>query len=179
MLVKILIGLVIVIVIFVVVVSLRPSEFRVARSATISAPPAAVFEQVNDLQKWKVWSPWEKMDPAMKQIYEGPQSGTGASSSWVGNNQVGEGKMTITDSRPNESVKFKLEFLKPFAATNTAEFTFKPEGEQTVVTWSMTGRNNFMFKAVGLFMDCDKMVGGNFEQGLASMKSAVEGAPKP
>lgn len=179
MLAKILIALAAIIVIFVIVVSLRPAEFKVARSATIAAPPAAVFEQVNDLQKWKSWSPWEKIDPAMKQTYEGPPAGTGASSSWVGNNQVGEGKMTITESRPNELVKFKLDFLKPFAGTSTAEFTFKPEGNQTVVTWSMTGQNNFVAKAVSLFMDCDKMVGGNFEQGLAGMKSVVEGTPKP
>jgi uncharacterized protein YndB with AHSA1/START domain len=179
MLAKILIALAVVIVVFVIVVSLRPSDFRVARSATIAAPPAAVFEQVNDLKKWKSWSPWEKMDPAMKQTYEGPPSGAGASSSWVGNNQVGEGRMTITESRPNELVKFKLEFVKPFAATSTAEFTFEPEGNQTLVIWSMSGHNNFMGKAVSLFMDCDKMVGGNFEQGLAGMKSVVEGTAQP
>jgi Polyketide cyclase / dehydrase and lipid transport len=114
----------------------------------------------------------------MKQTYDGPTSGTGASSSWVGNNKVGEGRMTITESRPNDLVRFKLEFVKPFTATSTAEFTFKPEGSQTVVTWSMSGQNNFIGKAVSLFMDCDKMVGGNFEQGLAGMKSVVEGAPK-
>jgi hypothetical protein len=129
---------------------------------------------VNDLQKWKAWSPWEKMDPNMKQTYDGPPSGTGASSSWVGNNQVGEGRMTITESRPNELVKFKLDFIKPFAGTSTAEFTFKPEGNQTVVTWSMTGQNNYIAKAIHVFVDCDKMIGGNFEQGLSGMKSVVE-----
>jgi uncharacterized protein YndB with AHSA1/START domain len=174
MLAKILIALAVLIVIFVIVVATRPAEFRVARSTTISAPPSAVFEQVNDLKKWKPWSPWEKMDPNMKQTYEGPPSGVGATSSWVGNNEVGEGRMTITESRPNELVRFKLDFIKPFAGTSTAEFTFKPEGNQTVVTWSMSGQNNFIAKAVHLFIDCDKMIGGNFEQGLSGMKSMVE-----
>jgi len=178
MLRKILFALAVVLAILIIFVATRPPGYRVSRSATISAPPSAVFEQVNDLQKWKAWSPWEKMDPNMKQTYEGPQSGTGASSSWVGNNQVGEGRMTITESRPNELVKFKLDFIKPFAGTSTAEFTFKPEGNQTVVTWSMSGENNFIGKAVHVFVDCDKMIGGNFEQGVSGMKSVVEGERK-
>lgn len=178
MLTKILIAIAVVLVVFVVIVAMRPSEFRVSRSATISAPPSIVFEQVNDLRKWEAWSPFMKMDPSMKLTYEGPQSGIGASQSWVGNNQVGEGRMTVTESRPNELVQFRLDFVKPFAGTNTAEFTFKPEGNQTVVTWSMLGRNNFICKAFGLFMNMDKMCGGEFEKGLAAMKSISESAPK-
>ena len=96
--------------------------------------------------------------------------------SWVGNNKIGEGKMTITESRMGERIRFNLEFLKPFKANNTAEFLFKPQGNQTAVTWSMSGKSNFMFKAVGLFMDCDKMVGSQFEQGLAQLKSVAETA---
>ncbi len=176
---KILITFVVIVVVFVAVVAMRPSEFRVTRSATVSAPPAVVFAQVNDLHKWEAWSPWAKLDPAAKQTFEGPPAGTGAVLRWAGNNQVGEGSMTIIESRPNELVRFNLEFLKPFAATNTAEFSFKPQGNQTVVTWSMFGNNNFIAKAVGLFVDCEKMVGGQFEQGLAQMKSVVEAAPKP
>ena len=178
MIIKILIGLVVIVVVFVVIVALQPSEFRVARTATISAPPPAVFAQVNDFHKWAAWNPWGKIDPAMKQAYEGAPAGTGAIYTWTGNNEVGEGRMTITESRPSDLIRIKLEFFKPFAATNTAEFTFKPEGNQTAVTWSMTGQNNFMAKAVHLFMNMDKMVGGQFEQGLASMKSLVEAAPK-
>lgn len=179
MLTKILIAIAAIVVIFVVIVATRPSDFRIARSTTIAAPPAVIFEQVNELRKWEAWSPFMKMDPSMKLTYEGPQSGNGASQSWVGNNQVGEGRMTITESRPNELIKFRLDFVKPFAGTNTAEFTFKPEGNQTVVTWAMLGKNNFVCKAVGLFMDMDKMCGGEFEKGLASMKAIAEGAPKP
>jgi len=178
MLKKILIAIAAIVVVFVVVVAIQPSEFRIVRSATISAPAPAVFAQVNDFHNWEAWSPWAKVDPAMKQAYEGPPAGTGAIYTWAGNDQVGEGRMTLTESRPSDLIRIKLEFLKPFAATNTAEFTFKPEGNQTVVTWSMTGKNNFIAKAVHLFMNMDKMVGGQFEEGLAELKSVVEAAPK-
>jgi hypothetical protein len=179
MLAKILIAIAIVLVVFVVIVATRPSDFRVARSATITAPPSVVFEQVNDLRKWEAWSPFVKMDPSMKLTYEGPQSGAGASQTWIGNKQVGEGRMTIVESRPNELVKFKLEFVKPFEGNSTAEFTFKPEGNQTAVTWAMYGKNNFIGKAMSLFMDCDKMCGGEFEKGLASLRAIAEsGSPQ-
>lgn len=178
MLKKILIGIALIVVAFIVIVATRPADFRVARSITILAPPEVVFAQVNDFHKWDAWSPWAKLDPAAKNIFEGPTSGTGAAFAWAGNNEVGEGRMIITESRPNELIQINLAFLKPFKATNTAEFTFKPEGDRTMVTWSMFGKNNFISKAVGLFMDCDKMVGGQFEQGLAQMKSIAESAAK-
>ena len=176
MLIKILIALTVIVVVFVVIVALQPSEFNVVRSATISAPAPALFAQVNDFHKWEAWNPWGKLDPTMKQTYEGAPAGTGAIYTWSGNDEVGEGRMTITESRPSDLIRIKLEFFKPFAATNTAEFTFKPEGNQTAVTWSMTGNNNFMAKAVHLFMNMDKMVGGQFEKGLAQMRSVVEAA---
>jgi hypothetical protein len=113
----------------------------------------------------------------MKQTYSGPPAGVGAMTSWAGNHEVGEGRMTITESRPGELVRIKLEFLKPFAATNMAEFSFTPQADRTAVTWSMTGQNNFLAKAVHLFLDVDKMVGSDFEQGLAAMKRLVEAAP--
>lgn len=172
----ILILVAIAVIIFILAVAKQPSEFCITRMNTISAPASAVFAQVNDLQKWEAWSPWAKLDPNATNAFEGPASGTGAGMSWSGNNKVGAGKMTITESSPNDFIRFKLEFLKPFKATNTAEFTFKPDGNQTTVTWSMTGTNNFMGKAMGLIMNCDKMVGGQFEQGLAAMKSVVEAA---
>ncbi|MGH7404633.1 MAG: SRPBCC family protein [Candidatus Methylomirabilales bacterium] len=178
MLKKILIALAAIVVVFVAVVAMQPSEFRVARTATISAPAPVVFAQVNDFHKWEAWSPWAKLDPAAKATFEGPSAGPGAIFRWAGNDEVGEGSMTITESRPSDLIRIKLEFLKPFAATNTVEFTFKPEANQTAVTWSMAGKNNFIAKAVCLFMNMDKMVGGNFEKGLAQMKSAVEAAPK-
>ena len=174
MLVKILIAVAVLVVAFLVVVALQPSDFRVTRSVVISAPPPVVFGQVNDFHKWEAWSPWEKLDPAMKRTYEGAPAGTGAVYKWVGNSKVGEGKMTLTESRPSDLVRVTLEFVKPFAATSTTEFTFKPEGDGTAVTWTMAGKNGFMAKGMCLFMNMDKMVGGQFEQGLAEMKKVSE-----
>jgi hypothetical protein len=161
-------------VLFLIVVALQPSKFRVERKATIAAPPAVVFGQVNSFHKWNDWSPWAKMDPTAKNSYDGPEAGTGAKFAWEGNNKVGQGKMTIMESSPSKLIRIKLEFLKPFACTNTAEFTFEPEGNRTRITWAMTGEKNFMSKAFCMFMNMDKMVGGDFEKGLASMKSLAE-----
>jgi uncharacterized protein YndB with AHSA1/START domain len=179
MLIKIVIGLVVVVIGVVAIVATQPSDFRVARTATIAAPAPAVFAQVNDFHNWQAWNPWAKLDPAMKQAYEGAPAGPGAVYAWAGNYEVGEGRMTLTESRPNDLIRIRLDFLKPIRGTSLAEFTFKPEGDRTVVTWSMTGRNHFMAKAVHLFMDMDKMIGGNFEKGLAQMKAVVEAAPRP
>ena len=173
MLIKILIGLGILLVVFIIVVATRPADFRVSRSATIPAPADLVFAQVNDLHKFQDWSPWAKIDPNCKLTFDGPPAGVGASFSWAGNKDVGEGRMTVIESKPDEVVKFRLEFLKPFKATNTAELNFKAAGNQTDVTWSMYGQNNFMMKAFSMFMDCDKMVGPDFEKGLANLKQIV------
>jgi hypothetical protein len=178
MLKKILIALAVIVVVFVGVVAMQPSDFRIVRTVTMSAPAPAVFAQVNDFHNWEAWSPWAKLDPTAKNSFEGPSAGTGAIFRWAGNKEVGEGSMTITESRPSDLIRIKLEFLKPFAATNSAEFTFKPDGDQTAVTWGMAGKNNFISKAICLFMNMDKMVGGKFEEGLAAMKSIVEAAPK-
>jgi uncharacterized protein YndB with AHSA1/START domain len=175
---KILIGLAALVVVFVAVVAMQPSEFRVVRSATIAAPAPVVFAAVNDFRQWEAWSPWAKLDPAMKKTYTGAPAGTGAVYAWSGNGEVGEGRTTITESRPGDLVRIKLEFARPFAVTNDVEFTFKPDGDRTAVTWSMTGRNGFMAKAAGIFMDMDKMVGGQFESGLAQLKAVAEKAPK-
>jgi hypothetical protein len=174
MLQVILLALIAIVVVFGGIVAMQPSQFQVARSTTVFAPAPAVFAQVNDFHKWESWNPWGKIDPALKQTYEGAPSGTGAIYTWMGNSQVGEGRMTLTESRPNDLIKIKLEFLKPFASTSLAEFTFKPEGDQTLVTWSMIGQCNFIAKAVHLFISMDKMIGGQFEKGLATMKAVVE-----
>jgi uncharacterized protein YndB with AHSA1/START domain len=178
MLVKILIGLAALVVLLVVVVALQPSEFRITRTATVAAPPSAVFAQVNDFHKWEAWSPWAKLDPAARNTFDGAPAGPGAVFAWAGNGQVGEGRMTIIESRPDELVRIKLEFMKPFAATNTAEFTFKPDGDRTAVTWSMYGHNNFIGKAVCLVMNMDKTLGGEFDKGLAAIKSVAEAAAR-
>ncbi len=178
MIIKILIGFVVIVLVFAAIVALQPSGFRVVRTASISAPAPAVFAQVNDFHKWEAWSPYAKLDPAMKKTYEGAAAGIGAIYMWSGNSEVGEGRTTIVESRPNELIRITLEMFRPFAGTNTVEFTFRPEDNQTAVTWSLAGRNNFISKAVSLFMNMDKMVGGQFEKGLAQMKSVVEAVPK-
>lgn len=163
-----------ILVIFAIVVQMQPSQLRVARDVTMAAPPSAVFPHVNNLHNWKAWSPWDEKDPDMTKTYEGPDEGEGASYAWAGNKDVGEGKMTITTSNPNEQVTIRLEFLKPMNVTNTSEFSFAPEGDGTRVTWELTGKNNFMGKAFGLFMNMDKMIGADFEKGLAKLKQVVE-----
>ncbi len=173
---RVLVAVVVIVVVFLIVVALQPSEFRVARTARISAPAAAVFTQVNDLHKMQAWSPWARMDPAAKNTFEGPPAGTGAVLAWAGNRKVGEGRMTITESRPNELIRIKIDFIKPFPSASTAEFRFRPEGSETVVTWSMAGRKAFVPKAIGLFLSMDKMIGGEFEKGLANLRSMTEGA---
>ena len=173
-----LIVIVVVVLAFVVVVALRPADFRVTRSAIIAAPPDAVFAQVNNLHNWTEWSPWAKLDPDVKNTFEGPASGVGATFAWAGNNRVGEGRMAITESKPNESIQMKLEFLKPIQAVNIMEFTLKPDGDRTVVTWSMFGKNNFMSKAVSLFMNYDQLIGEQFQKGMTNLNSVLQTAPQ-
>ncbi|HEX4604152.1 MAG TPA: SRPBCC family protein, partial [Candidatus Angelobacter sp.] len=133
-----------VVVLLAAVIATRPADFRITRNATIAAPPTVVFAQVNDFHNWEAWSPWAKIDPEMKKTYEGAATGTGAIYTWTGNSKVGAGRMTITESRPSDLVRIRLEFMKPFAATNAAEFTFQPQGSQTAVNWSMIGKRNFV-----------------------------------
>ncbi len=169
-------GIAALLLILVIAVAMQPSAFRIERSATMAAPPAAPFALVNDFREWRAWSPWENVDPNLQRTYEGPTAGTGASYSWKGNGKAGQGRMTITESRPSELIQLRLEFLKPFKATNNVEFAFQSEGSGTRVVWSMTGTKGFLFKAFGLLMSMDKMVGPDFERGLAAMKGAVEKA---
>lgn len=171
---KILLGLVAVLVALAGFVATRPSEFSMQRTATIQASPDIAFALVNDFHQWGQWSPWEKLDPAMKKTYEGAEAGTGAKYAWVGNDDVGQGRMTIEESKPNESIRIKLEFLKPWEATNTTHFLFKPEGETVSVTWKMEGTNNFVSKAFWTFFDMEGMLAKDFDKGLAAMKTAAE-----
>lgn len=172
--IPILLALAFIAILLIVMIAGQPDEFILTRSAKMSAPPETIFPHVNDLHQWEAWSPWAKLDPNAKNTFEGPANGVGAAMTWAGNSKVGEGKMTVIDSLPNQLIRFRLEFMKPMQATNTAEFTFRPEGGQTVVNWSMSGKNSFAGKIFGLFMNCEKMVGGQFEKGLARMKSVVE-----
>jgi hypothetical protein len=163
----------------VIVIALRPPTFVVERSASVLAPAATVFAQVNDFRLWPAWSPFEKFDPAVKRTYLGPATGTGSVYAWDGNRQAGAGKATITESQPGERIEMKLEFFRPFAATNAAKFTFQPSGSQTIVTWRMSGKCHFMAKAFGLLMNSNKMIGEMFAEGLANLKRVAENSPQP
>lgn len=174
--IPILLALGLVAILLFVIIAGQPDEFAVTRSGKIMAPPEKIFPHVNELKKWDAWSPWAKLDPNCKITFTGPDAGVNASYAWVGNNKVGAGKMTVTESVPSSLIRLRLEFLKPFKATNTAEFEFKPSGGGTVVVWSMAGKSNLFFKIFGLFMNCDTMAGRDFEKGLASLKGIVEKA---
>lgn len=170
----ILLALVFIVLLLFIVFIGQPDEFVVSRRAQIAAPPERVFPRVNELRQWEAWNPWGKLDPNNKMTYEGPVAGVGASYSWSGSSKVGSGRGTIIESQPSQLVRLRLEFIKPMTATNTAEFTFLPEGSQTVVTWSMVGTNSLAAKAFGLFMNMEAMCGNQFDKGLAQMKSVVE-----
>jgi uncharacterized protein YndB with AHSA1/START domain len=169
--------------VLIVLIAVQPDDMRIMRSVQMAAPPERVFEQVNDYHKWNDWSPWAKLDPDAKYTFEGPDSGAGAKFSWSGNDKVGAGTQTILESKPHELIRIRLDFEKPMKDTNQVEFAFKPEGEGTLVTWTMLGKHNFMSKAMCLVMNFDKMIGSDFEKGLASIKAIVEkpveAAPAP
>lgn len=177
---KVILGILAVILVVVVVVCIviarQPDELRITRSLEMNASTDKIFEQVNDFHKWDAWSPWAKIDPNMKTTFSGPDSGVDSTYSWVGNDKVGEGKMTIKSTHPPKQVVIDLEFIKPFAAKNLTEFDFKAEGGKTNVVWTMVGKKNFMMKAFCLVMDMDKEVGGDFERGLAQLKTVSESA---
>jgi len=166
-----------VVVLLLIVISTRPNTFKVQRSAKIGAPPEVVFPYLNDFHKWLDWSPWEKIDPNLNRTFTGADNGTGAVYDWLGNKQVGQGRMTITDSKLNEHVIIKLEFIKPFPMTNKTTFKLTPVGgDATNVDWIMEGNSNFMSKAFSLFMDFDKMIGKDFEKGLRQLDEAAKAA---
>jgi hypothetical protein len=174
---KIIFGLIAVIAIICGIASTRSDDMIVSRSATVNAPPATLFAIVNDFKQWDAWSPWSKLDPAMKVNFEGPTQGVGAVYHWSGNNDVGEGTTRLVESKPNELVGMKLEFVRRFAGTNDVKFMFAPDGAGTKVTWAMQGKKPFIGKIVGLFMDCEKMCGDQFSEGLANLKKLAE-SPK-
>lgn len=178
MLKKVLLILVALIGAFAVYVALQPDELHVERSATISAPADVVFTQVNDLHKWDAWSPWAKLDPGAKVGFEGPSAGKDAAFTWSGNDKVGEGKMTVVDSRPNELVDISVAMTKPFENKSDSKFQFKPEGNQTLVTWSMGGRQGFLEKAMCIVFQGKKMLGGEMEKGLAQLKTVAESSSR-
>jgi uncharacterized protein YndB with AHSA1/START domain len=152
----------------------RPDAFRIERTISIKAPPEKIFSLINSFHQWEAWSPWEKIDPALTRSYSGADAGKGAVYAWQGNKDVGQGRMEIIDSTPSSKVVIKIDFLQPFEAHNTIEFTIGPSGDTTKVTHAMYGPSPFVSKLMGLFFNMEKMVGPKFEEGLATLKSIAE-----
>lgn len=152
----------------------RTDTFRVERSTRIKAPPEVAFVLVDDFKRWTAWSPYEHRDPALERTYSGAESGRGAIYAWNGDKNVGQGRMEITESTPSSRVAMDLEFIRPFAARNIAEFTFVPDGDYTIVTWAMWGPSPFISKLMGVFVNFDRMIGKDFEAGLAKLKAVAE-----
>ncbi len=174
MLKKLLISVVVLVIGFAGYVATLPDDFRYSRSLAIKASPEVIFEKINNPKKMAEWSPWKELDPNGTFSYEGEESGIGAISKWSGNADLGEGIYTIIDSIPYRTVIIKLDFIRPMTASNQAEFSLTPEGEQTLVTWSMYGKNNFIGKAMGLIFNCEKMLGDMFDKGLNNLKTISE-----
>jgi len=152
----------------------KPDTFHVQRSASIQAPPAKIFPLIDDFKNWTAWSPYEHKDPAMKRTFGATVAGRGAVYEWDGNGQVGSGRITIVDTAPPSKVDIKLDMLRPIAAHNDVEFTLAPEGGATKVTWAMTGQVPYVAKIIHVFFNMDRMVGGDFETGLANLKRIAE-----
>jgi uncharacterized protein YndB with AHSA1/START domain len=152
----------------------KPDTFSVQRATTVRAPPEKIFPSINDFHQWATWSPWEDKDPAMKRTYSGAGSGKGAVYAWDGNKNVGTGRMEILEVSAPSKIVIKLDFFKPFEAHNTAEFTMLPQGDATSLTWLMHGPAPFMSKVMQVFMNMDKMIGKDFEAGLAKLKKLTE-----
>lgn len=152
----------------------RPDSFRVQRSLRIEAPPDKIFPLINDLRGFATWSPYEKKDPAMQRTHSGAASGPGARYAWDGNKEIGAGSQEIVESTPNTLVRMRLDFLRPFEASNTVDFTLVPQGGATEVTWALYGPSPYLSKLMGLVFDMDKMIGKDFEDGLVGLKAAAE-----
>jgi hypothetical protein len=166
--------IVVAIAIILILAAMKPDTFRIQRSITIAAPAEKIFPQLNDFQRWPTWSPYEHKDPNMKRSFSGPATGPGAIYAWDGDKNVGQGRIEITDMAPNQRLAFNLVMLKPFEAHNKGEFTLAPQGSGTVVTWAMYGRSPYLAKIMHLFFNMDRMVGGDFEAGLANLKAVAE-----
>ncbi len=168
------VGMVLIIAALLVYASTKPDSFAISRSTTINSPADKIFPMINSLRGFNQWNPFLAPDPAAKLDYFGPEHGVGAGHRWSGNRQVGAGSVEITESNPTSNIVMKLHMLKPMNALNRVEFTLRPNASGTIVSWTMSGRQPFIGKLMSLFIDCDKMVGQQFEKGLASMKTLAE-----
>lgn len=167
-------GLFLLVVVVLIYAATKPDTFRVERSISIKAPAEKIFPLIDDFHRWEQWSPWEKVDPALKRTYSGAASGQGAAYAWFGNKEIGQGKMEIVESTPPARLLIKIDFLVPFEAHNTVEFTLRTQGDSTVLSHAMFGPSPYLAKLMGLFFSMDKMIGDKFEEGLGSLKAIAE-----
>jgi uncharacterized protein YndB with AHSA1/START domain len=167
-------ALIVVVAAILIMAATRPDTFRVERSIRVSAPPEKIFHYVNDFHQWGVWSPYEKLDPSMRRSYDGTPAGKGAVYEWDGNGKAGKGRMEIIDSSELTRIVLELDFIKPITGHNRAAFDFQPVGSGTQVTWSMDGPSPYIAKVMGLFFNMDRLIGGDFETGLANLKAVSE-----
>jgi uncharacterized protein YndB with AHSA1/START domain len=152
----------------------KPDSFRIERTATIKAPPDKIYAEIANLRGWSAWSPYERKDPDMERAFSGAESGRGAIYAWHGNKDVGRGRMEIVEATLPSKIAIKLDFIEPFEGHNMAEFTLVPTGDSTTVTWAMYGPSPYVAKVMGTFLDLDKMIGNDFEAGLAGLKTVAE-----
>jgi len=174
MLKKILIGFIVLVGVLFTYAALRPAQMLISREMLINASPEALFPYINNSKKAYEWMPWQESDPDAKIVYSGPDEGLGSKSSWESKGQMGVGEALVVESTANQSVKTQLSYTKPFAMSQLAEISLTPLESATKVKWSVNGHNTFLFRLIGIFMDCDKMVGDQFEKGLLKLKNLVE-----
>ena len=171
---KILIGLVVIIAVFMGYVALQPAEYTISREISINASADKIFPHVNNSKLMNDWNPWMKFDPTAKVTFSGPDAGVGTKTSWEGGEKLGTGSATVYESVTNSRVKTKLEYSEPFVMSQDAEISLTPAENQTIVRWSVSGKNNLIGRAMCIFMNMDKMVGGTFEEGLKNLKATLE-----
>jgi hypothetical protein len=164
----------IMVVLLLILIATRPSEFRIERSTSIQSSPETIYPHIHNVKLMNEWSPWAKIDPEIKMTYSDKLTGPGAFYQWIGNKKVGEGKVTVLEESLNQSVAMRIDFLRPFKCTNNADYSLTRDGPQTRMTWGMTGKLNFIMKLMGMFMSMDAMVGKDFEKGLNNLKAIVE-----
>lgn len=174
MLKKILLGIALVIAGFLIYVSTLPSQMHVVREIIVNASPAVIFPHINNSKMADDWMPWKDSDPGVVITYSGPEAGVGSKSNWNSSGQMGTGEALVVESIPNQTVKTQLTYTKPFQMSQLAEITLSPAAGGTKISWSVSGTSGYFFKLMGVFMDCDKMIDGEFEKGLAKLKARVE-----
>lgn len=160
-----------------IVAAARPKMFRMERRTTIEAPAERAYWLIADFHCWQAWSPWEKLDPELKRTFSGRESGEGTVYAWESQGEAGAGRMEITHAAAPSRITIRLEFFRPFRATNTAEFLIEEHGSSTTVTWAMFGPQPYRGKLMGLFLNMDRLIGREFETGLANLKALAENAP--